>query len=558
MSLLLNLVFTATGPRTLNNFRNQCRQPRATQEQLLNHIIRKNQSTAFGQAHQFEQINSFEDFQRLVPISTYEDLKPYIDASLNGEPAQLTVEQPVLFATTSGTTGTPKYIPVTPESISLKSQLMRVWLAAMHRDHPVFAGKILTLVSPEVDFYAPCGTPCGAESGHCYKNMPAALKTQYCCPYEVYEVKNYDAKYYCLLRMAAGQSISLIYTCNPSTVVLLAERLGQFTEYIIRDVRDGKISRELLELPEKVRSLLNEQLQPDPQRATWLEAAAYRGGGKLLPKHIWPELAAIACWKGGTVGSYLDKFDQYFPANLPVRDIGYFSSENRGSVPLTDEGSSGVLAIPTNVYEFFPADIDRQPQGEELLRAEELELGKQYYIYVTTAAGLYRYDMKDIIEVTDFYEQTPLIRFVQKGKGVVSFTGEKLYESQVLGAVELAFVSLKGQYEFIAAVGEMHGGCPRYVFLLEFERSVEESLAKEMLKSLEATLRNLNIEYAAKRDSQRLGSPVLRIIKRGEFGRYRKRAVEKGKSDGQFKILRLTDNAAFIGEFEAVGEVIAD
>ena len=142
MSLLLNLVFKATGSRALVKFRNQCRQPGATQEQLLKHIIRKNQSTAFGQAHQFDQIASFDDFQRRVPISTYEDLKPYIDASLNGEPAQLTVERPVLFATTSGTTGVPKYIPVTPESKSLKSQLTAVWLSALHRDHPIFAVRI--------------------------------------------------------------------------------------------------------------------------------------------------------------------------------------------------------------------------------------------------------------------------------------------------------------------------------------------------------------------------------------------------------------------------------
>jgi len=46
-----------------------------------------------------------------------------------------------------------------------KSYLMRIWLAAMERDHRLFDGRILTMVSPEVESYAPCGTPCGAESG---------------------------------------------------------------------------------------------------------------------------------------------------------------------------------------------------------------------------------------------------------------------------------------------------------------------------------------------------------------------------------------------------------
>jgi hypothetical protein len=557
MSLFINVVFSFLGPRTLATFRDQCGKPTETQERLLNHIISKNRETVFGKAHRFSKIGSFGHFQRRIPITIYEDSKPYIDAALRGEANQLTAEQPVFFATTSGTTGASKYIPVTPESRTSKSYLMRVWLSALQRDHRVFDGRILTMVSPEVESHAPCGTPCGAESGHGYKNIPKAIKSLYSCPYEAYEIKDYEAKYYSLLRIAAGQSISLIYTCNPSTVLLLGQRLGEFTEPIIRDVRDGTLSREF-DIPGDLRVAINGQLSADPARTALLEKAASEGGGKLLPKHVWPEIAAIGCWKGGTVGMYVDKFDQYYPPSLPVRDIGYFASEHRGSVPMTDDGSSGVLAIPTNVYEFFPVDEDRKPKGAELLTVEELEKGKRYYIYVTTVAGLYRYDMNDIVEVTGFYEKTPLLRFVQKGKGVVSFTGEKLYESQVLASVDHAFAPMLGRYEFIAAIGEMRGAKPRYVFLIEFDQSVQDGQAKVMLKSLEGALRSQNMEYASKRDSMRLASPVLRIIKSGEFDRYRKRAVEKGKSDGQFKILRLTTDAGFAKEFEADREVITD
>jgi hypothetical protein len=73
---------------------------------------------------------------------------------------------------------------------------------------------------------------------------PFALKTIYSCPYEVYEIKDYDARYYAILRIAAGHSLSGIYSVNPSTLVLLAKRLSEHTESIIRDVRDGTFSRE--------------------------------------------------------------------------------------------------------------------------------------------------------------------------------------------------------------------------------------------------------------------------------------------------------------------------
>src|SRR5918994_2029824 len=301
MSLFLDVLFSFLGSRTLATFHDECGKPTETQERLLNRIITKNRETVFGTAHRFPRIASFAHFQRRVPITTYEDLKPYIDASLRGEPNQLTAERPVLFATTSGTTGASKYIPITPDSRPLKSYLMRVWLSALQRDHRIFDGQILTIVSPEVESYAPCGTPCGAESGHGYKNIPRAIKSLYSCPYEVYEIKDYEAKYYCLLRIAAGQSISLIYTCNPSTVLLLGQRLGQFTEPIIRDVHDGTISR-AYDIPDDLRDVVTAQLSADPARAVSLQKAASDGGRKLLPKHVWPQIAAISCWKGGTVG----------------------------------------------------------------------------------------------------------------------------------------------------------------------------------------------------------------------------------------------------------------
>jgi hypothetical protein len=344
----------------------------------------------------------------------------------------------------------------------------------------------------------------------------------------------------------------MILTPNPSTVILLAERMGQHTEEIIRDVRDGALSAAFNVAPE-IRDELASVLKPDPERAAALEKAASNGDGVLLPKHVWPQQQLVACWKGGNVGVYLQKFDRYFRENLPVRDLGYYASEVRGSIVLDDAGPDGVLAIGTNVYEFFPADATNEPSGSELLRADQLEKGKRYFIYVTTSGGLYRYDMNDIIEVTGFYEGTPLIRFIQKGKGVVSFTGEKLYEAQVVAAVEAALVAHKGHYEFIAAVGELQDDQPRYSFLIEFDSPGAAREAEALLQGIETALCAQNAEYAAKRQSGRIQRPSLRVIKMGEFARYRQSA----KRDSQFKTVRLTSDAEFAKKFAVEREVFA-
>jgi len=475
---------------------------------------------------------------------------------MQGRPNQLTKEPPVLFTTTSGTTGNRKYIPMTREGKRAKSRLTWLWMCGLYRDHPgVVGGRILSVVSPEVEGHVPSGVPYGAESGHGYRTLPGPVKSMYTAPYGVFAIEDYEAKYYTLLRLAAGQDISLIATVNPSTVLLLGDKLAGHTESIVRDVRNGSLSFDV-PVPQDLRDSLH--LRPDPDRARRLEQAATSGGGVLRPGLAWPRLAAIGCWKGGTVGAYLARFDTLFPQRPPVRDFGYYATELRGSVPLSDEGDAGAIGVATNVLEFHSAGEDRAPEGRELLRVDQLQAGERYFVYVTNASGLYRYDMNDIVEVAGFHGKTPLIRFIQKGKGVVSFTGEKLYETQVIAAVDQALGSLRGSYHFIAAVAELvDGTTPRLVYLTEFDDPVTDHDGSALVDRLDAALGEQNDEYLTKRKSLRYGAPVIRIVRPGEFDRYRRRLVESGqRADGQFKVLRLTSDTSFAAEFEAERDLV--
>jgi len=173
---------------------------------------------------------------------------------------------------------------------------------------------------------------------------------------------------------------------------------------------------------------------------------------------------------------------------------------------------------------------------------------------ITTAAGLYRYDMNDIVEVVGRFQQTPIIRFMQKGSGIVSFTGEKLAEIQVINAVEDAFRPDADASAFVAAVAELVDDIPQLAFLVEGD-DLSHSAGETVITRLDGALGRRNAEYAAKRASGRYRPPVLRLMPTGELDRYRHRMVDAGRADGQFKIIRLTSDATFSDQFSVTREI---
>jgi len=168
------------------------------------------------------------------------------------------------------------------------------------------------------------------------------------------------------------------------------------------------------------------------------------------------------------------------------------------------------------------------------------EEGRRYFLYVTTLGGLYRYDMNDIVQVDGCYQRVPRLRFVQKGKGVTNISGEKLYESQVIAAVS----------KVEAAYGV---GSSFYLMLADEERSRYELLfepdpdsgrmarerALQIARDVDAALAGINVEYAAKRRSGRIGDLELALLAPGTFERFKRACLEGGQREGQFKIVAL-------------------
>jgi len=150
---------------------------------------------------------------------------------------------------------------------------------------------------------------------------------------------------------------------------------------------------------------------------------------------------------------------------------------------------------------------------------------------VTTAAGLFRYAMNDIVEMTGRFERTPLLRFVQKGKGVTSVTGEKLYESQAIAAVQDAARHHRVVPRFFLFVAdEAPAGYHLYV-----EAESGCGLSDGLAGDVDRRLAQLNQEYGSKRASGRLATLVVTRLRPGAGDAFKAACVRAGQREGQYK-----------------------
>lgn len=518
---------------------------REVQLQLLQKILQTNAATQFGKDHQFGKIETLEQFRQWVTINTYESLEPYIQRHLDGEKDVLVMGKPCYYATTSGSTGRPKFIPVTPTMEKEAHQgSARLWSYTLYKNEPLaYSGKIIVIVSPAIEGYTDAGVPYGSISGQYIKNLNENIRAKYAIPYELYEIKDYEARYYCMLLLGlADDGVTMLSSTNPSTLSLIAEKGNQYREALIRDIRRGKLDEKYTIDPE-IRAQVETLLVPNPQRADYLQSCIEQDPeGILRPLHYWKKLVVIACWTGGNSQVFLNRMKRWY-GDVKIKDLGYLASEIRGSVPMNINTSEGILTIDENFFEFLE-DGESEFSSNYLL-VDQLQVGKRYRLYFTNRAGLYRYDINDIVEVKGFVNGVPTIDFVQKGKGVTNITGEKIYEQQVLDVVAKAAAlhDLKIAYYQLQARMELS----RYDFFCEIEGDghAEQQLI-EFLADLDSLMKKTNLEYKTKRDSMRLHPMQLNLLGKNSFEAFRKWRVANGVREAQIKNVPLSADMSLV------------
>ncbi len=503
--------------------------PVQTQKDFLLTLIQRNKDTRFGRKHHFSEIKNVRDFQKNIPILGYNDLRPYIEKVIDGKTNALFSQKPLMFLKTSGTTDKPKYIPVTKESKKDNRDTMQIWVYSALIDHPNLAGGTSLIISSPKKEGRIGKYNFTSYSGFIRENQPAFSKLYYALPSRIYEIEDEDLRYYTIARVAIEQNLTMFNTANSSTILNFAKKTDEEKENLIKGVRDGTFnldvaSRHDQEIIKKLK------FKPNPERARELSEIVEETGN-LFPKDYWENLVVIGCWKGGSQSIFYSQFGKYF-GDIPVRDLGILASEGRMTIPLSDEGGSGILDIKHSFFEFI-SEEQMEKSNPEVLTVEQLEKDKNYFILITNNSGLYRYDMGDRIKVTGFYKKTPELCFLDRGKYCSSITGEKITEHQTI----LAMKNICSEIEtfILHPAFENHSSLPHYHLLIE-ESVLGKMSASELQTEYDEQLRKINPEYDSKRKT-RLAPPEIKIVPKGTFDRIKAEKLEDAEklNDSQYK-----------------------
>ena len=526
---------------------------RDVQAQVLNRVLSMAAETGFGRDHGLDRARTLADYRAAVPISPYERFQPYIDRVCHGETEAMFPPGTVLrmFALTSGTSGEAKHIPVTDAYMKAYREGWHVWGCRALQDHyDAFGAKILQISSRVDEKTAPCGLPAGAVSGLTAQGQRRVVRWMYASPTEIAYARDTAAKYYLACRLALVHRRVWPITANPSTLIGLARAMDARKEELLRDVANGTLTRDL-NLAAGFRRRIESRLRPCRARARHLAAVA-DASGHLYPKDAW-DVPLIGTWKGGTLCLYIAEIPRYW-GDAPIRDVGLIASEGRFSIPLQTDGSAGVLDVPNTFYEFVPEEEIGRDEPTALL-AHEVDQGQRYYIVPTTPAGLYRYHIGDVVQVTGRYGPAPMIEYLHRGESTSNLTGEKLTEHQVTTATNRAARHLGlslGGYCVCPTWGEV----PHYSLLVE-EGEVPAADAPSLAAEVERALCALNIEYEAKRKSGRLEPLRVKTLPAGTWETYDRETVEvrQGRIE-QYKHKFLVRDVDFVNRF-AVRETYA-
>ena len=486
-------------PRIEEHFNN----PLELQHSSLEELIFSGRNTEWGKKYGYSEIGNYEQFKAKVPISTYEEIFPYIDRMMHGEQNILWSSPISWFSKSSGTTNArSKFIPVSKESLEnchmMGGKDMITLLINNKPETKIFEGKGLSIGGSLSNNPLNSSLLLGDVSAVVMKNLPIWAQIIRTPSLDVALMDDWDQKIEKMAIETSKENVTSILGVPTWTLVLI-EKILEIT-------------------------------------------------GKKSILEVWPNFEFLV---HGAVafGPYREMFQNLVFPSSEVRFLeiynaseGFFAIQDDLSLP--DEM---LLMLDYGIfYEFIPIGAN----GEEVDRVVSLDqvvLGVNYAVLITTNSGLWRYKIGDTVKFTSILPYR--IKISGRTKHFINAFGEELIIENAEKAISVACIQTNSEIkDYTAAPAYMEGGKKgSHEWVVEFSKAPKD--LRIFVEILDRTLREINSDYDAKRSYDLvLEAPQIIVAPKGTFYAWMR---ARGKLGGQHKVPRLSNNREFLDGVKA-------
>lgn len=500
---LINAIATRVLRLRFNRIQQFVDHPADVQKRTFRTLLDNGTRTLFGRDHQFKDINLIREFRERVPLRTYEEFYPYIERALKGEEDVVWPGETLWFSKSSGTTNDRrKLIPVSKESLQDHYSAGRDMLAIYFNNRPdskMFRGKALGITGTNFQSEYNPKSYYGDISAILLENLPLFYQLFRVPSKEVALMEEWEAKMDLMAREAMAENVTSLGGV-PTWIIVLFNRIFELK---------GINSRNLLD--------------------------------------VWPNIEVF--FHGGVnFEPYREQFAQLIPTDQMHYYNIYNASEGFFGIQYYPDRSDMILLLDSGIfYEFIPVE-EMDKEFPRALGFEDVEVGKNYALAISTNGGLWRYLLGDTIKFTSL--NPPLIQITGRTKHFINAFGEELVvENAEIAVAEAARVTGAIVKNFTAAPLYFSGSEKgAHEWLVEFEKDPDS--LETFTRVLDEKLKEINQDYDAKRyKDMALTLPKLHQVPMGTFYSW---MANKEKLGAQHKVPRLSNSREILEEILAI------
>ena len=473
--------------------------PMEVQEELLFGLLKSAENTVLGKKYDYNSIKNYQTFNKRIPVSTYEELEPYIEQTRQGTQNIFWNSTIKYFAKSSGTTNAKsKFIPVSAEALENNHYKASKDLLCMYlnnnEDSQLFTGKSLRLGGSK-ELYENNNTFFGDLSAILIDNMPMWAE----------------------------------FSSTPSNKTSLMSNWETKLPAIIKESSLENVTS-LAGVPSWMMVLLNKTLEEN-KKTNILE--------------IWPNLEVY--FHGGvSFEPYKEQYKNLFPKD----DFKYYEIYNasEGFFALQDRNDSNELLLMLDYgifYEFIPMDTFGK-ENQKVIPLSDVEINKNYALVITTNSGLWRYLIGDTIRFTSLNPYR--IKVTGRTKHHINVFGEEVMVENTDTALAKTCKTLQCEIvDYTVAPIFMKGKEKgAHEWIIEFKKHpVNMANFSELL---DKNLQQVNSDYEAKRfNNMTLNPIVLNVARKNLFYDWLKKNDKLG---GQHKVPRLSNERNYLEELK--------